>query len=71
MITPTQQEILRRLTYLCEKSPDVRFGQLLAHLGFLSEDMNEHGLWDVEDDELLRVIERHAVELAERDEKAV
>jgi hypothetical protein len=70
-MSPIQQTIVRKLSLLCEKSPDVRFGQLMAHLGFLSEDMTEHGLWDVEDEELLRVIERHAAELSERDANSI
>jgi len=66
MITPTQQEIVRQLASLCELAPDVRVGQLMAHLGFLGEDMFERNLWDIEDDDLLRVVERHAAELRQR-----
>ena len=57
MIQPLQQDILRSLTALCELSPDVRFGQLIANLGFLAEDMSERTLWEIEDGELLQVIE--------------
>jgi hypothetical protein len=42
-------DILRNLAVLCELSPDVRFGQLLANLGFLAEDMSDRTLWDIED----------------------
>lgn len=66
MISPTQQDILRNLASLCELAPGVGFGQLIAHLGTLAEDTGEAGLWDIEDEALLRVIERHRAELAER-----
>src|SRR5207237_1072571 len=35
MIPATQREALAVLAEVCELSPDVRLGQLLAHLGFL------------------------------------
>jgi hypothetical protein len=66
MIAQAQQEIVGKLAALVELSPDVRVGQLMAHLGFLAEDMFGRGLWDVEDDELLAVIERHRQELLVR-----
>jgi hypothetical protein len=66
MNATTSRDIIQRLAALCDLSPDVRFGQLVAHLGFLAEDMYGRTLWDVEDDELLRVIERHHAELAQR-----
>ena len=62
MIQPTQQNILRSLTTLCKLSPSVRFGQLLANLGFLAEDLYDRTLWDIEDAELLQVIEKHRTE---------
>ncbi len=66
MIPPIQQEILRKLASLCELSPSVRFGQLVAQLGSLAEDGGEPGLWDIDDEAMLRVIERHQAELARR-----
>ena len=39
-------------------SPDIRIGQLVAWLGFLSEDEGKRGLGDIEDHELLAVINR-------------
>jgi hypothetical protein len=66
MIPLIQQEILKRLGTLCELSEDMRFGQMMAFLGFLAEDMVGRGLWDVDDEELIRVIERHAGELIRR-----
>jgi hypothetical protein len=66
MFPPVQRDILQKLASLCELSPGVRFGQLLAHLSFLAEDMGERGLGEIEDDALLRVIERHRAELSRR-----
>jgi len=66
MIEPMQQDILRSLAALCELSPGVRFGQLIANLGFLAEDMADRILWDIEDAELLQVIERHRADLSKR-----
>jgi len=47
-------------------SPDIRFGQLMDHLGFLAEDMFNRNLSDIDDDELLRVLARHEAELTQR-----
>ena len=66
MIEPLQQDILRSLAALCKLSPGVRFGQLIANLGFLAEDMSDRTLWDIEDAELLQVIERHRADLSQR-----
>ena len=66
MIQPTQQRLLDTRAELCERSPDVRFGQLLSHLGFLAEDQGNPGLWDVEDVQLLAVMESHFDELSRR-----
>jgi len=63
MIPQTQLEVLKKLASLCELSPGVRIGQLAAHLGFLAEDMFDRGLGDIDDEQLLRVIERHEGEL--------
>jgi hypothetical protein len=66
-VTPTtQHELLEKLASLWELSPDVRFGQLLANLGFLVEDQTDQSLWDVEDEELLRVMEWHRTDLSRR-----
>jgi hypothetical protein len=66
MIPSTQQEILRRLADLCELSPGIRTGQLLSHLNFLSDDMFDRPLAEVEDAELLQVLKRHETELVQR-----
>ena len=59
MIPATQHELIEKLTDLQRLSPDVRFGQLLANLGFLVEDQTDQSLWDVEDARLLKVMEKH------------
>lgn len=53
MTLQTKTESLPILAELCELSPDVRLGQLLAHLGFLGEDRTGRTLWDIDDDQLL------------------
>ena len=68
MISPTQQEILNLLARVRELSPDVRLGQLLAHLGFLAEDRFGRTLWEIEDEQLLEVVRQHRAELAARAE---
>src|SRR5437867_5869563 len=66
MIPQVRQDIVRRLGGLCELSPGVRAGQLVARLGFLAEDAFGRGLWDLDDERLLEVIRRHEAELASR-----
>ena len=66
MIQPTHQQLLNVLAQLCDKSPGVRFGQLVAHLGFLAEDRGGPGLWDVEDRDLVAAMEQHLDELSRR-----
>jgi hypothetical protein len=66
MIPATQHELIEKLAELCELSPDIRFGQLLANLGFLVEDQTDRSLWDVEDSELLSVMEKHRADLRRR-----
>ena len=64
MIPATKREALAVLTELCEMSPDVRLGQLLAHLGFLGEDQTGRSLWDIDDEQFLSVLYHHRAELA-------
>ena len=66
MIPTTQYELIEKLADLHQLSPDVRFGQLLANLGFLVEDQTDQPLRDVDDDRLLEVMEKHRVDLARR-----
>jgi hypothetical protein len=66
MIPATQREALAVLAEVCELSPDIRFGQLLAHLGFLGEDQTGRSLWDIDDEQLLAVLYHHRAELVRR-----
>ena len=66
MTSTTQCEALSVLAELCELSPDVRLGQLLAHLGFLGEDQTGRSLWDIDDERLLAILYHHRGELVAR-----
>ena len=68
MSPDTQRQLLATLAETLALAPDVRFGQLIAHLGFLGEDSLDRGLSDLEDDELLAVLYRHRAELLARQE---
>jgi hypothetical protein len=61
-----QREAMAVLAEVWSLSPDVRLGQLLAHLGFLGEAHLGRGLGNIEDDELLAVLCRHKAELLAR-----
>jgi hypothetical protein len=65
-MSDTQREALAVLAEVWALSPDVRLGQLMAHLGFLGENHIEKGLWEIEDDELLAILYRHREELRAR-----
>lgn len=66
MNSATQREALALLGELCDLSPDVRLGQLLAHLGFLGEDQTGRSLWDIDDEQLLAILYHHRGELIGR-----
>jgi hypothetical protein len=66
MNSATQREALAVLAEVCALSPDVRLGQLLAHLGFLGEDQTGRSLWDIDDEQLLAVLYHHRAELVGR-----
>ncbi len=68
MIAATRREALDVLAELCELSPDVRLGQLMAQLGFLGQDQTDQSLWDINDEQLLAVLYRHREELVARTE---
>jgi hypothetical protein len=70
MIPTTQHEIIEKLAEIHHLSPHVRFGQLLANLGFLVEDQTDQSLREVNDDRLLDIMERHRIDLAHRREHA-
>lgn len=65
-MSDTQHEALKVLAELWALSPDVRLGQLMAHLGFLGEAHIGKGLGDIEDDELVAILYRHRAELRAR-----
>jgi hypothetical protein len=66
MIPAIKREALSLLGEVWELSPDVRLGQLLAHLGFLGEDQTGRSLWDIDDEQLLTVLQHHRTELLGR-----
>lgn len=64
-MTPDMRRVaLMELVELSDMIPEIRIGQLVAHLGFLNQTEGGRGLGDIEDDELLAVIERHKREVA-------
>lgn len=65
-MTDVQREALAVLAEVWALSPDVRLGQLMAHLGFLGEAHLGKGLGYIEDDELIAVLHRHRTELEAR-----
>ena len=66
MTEPTQQQALAALSEVWALAPDVRLGQLMAHLGFLGEVHLGCGLGDLEDAALVEILRRHRVELTAR-----
>jgi hypothetical protein len=65
-----QREALAVLSEVWALSPDVRLGQLMAHLDFLGEVHVGKSLGYIEDDELIAVLYRHRTELRARWEGA-
>ena len=66
-MTPAiQAESLAVLAEIWALSPDVRLGQLFAHLGFLGEAHLGRGLGVIDDDEMLSILYRHRAELEAR-----
>lgn len=61
-----QREALAVLAEVWTLSPDVRLGQLMAHLDFMGEAHVGKGLGYIEDDELIAVLYRHRAELRAR-----
>ena len=61
-----QREALNVLAEVWTLAPEVRLGQLLAHLGFLGESHIGKGLGYIEDDELTAILYRHRAELTAR-----
>lgn len=65
-MTESQREAIAALIEVWSLSPEVRLGQLMAHLDFLAESHLEKGLGDIEDDELTAILYRHRAELKAR-----
>ena len=65
-MTDVQREALAVLAEIWALAPDMRLGQLMAHLGFLGEVHVGKGLGYIEDDELMAVLYRHRAELRAR-----
>ena len=66
MTSDLKREALAALAEVWALSPDVRLGQLLAHLGFLGEAHLGRGLGYIDDDELVSILYRHRDELLAR-----
>ena len=66
MIPPTQREALSVLEEVVDLSPEIRLGQLFAHLGFLGEDQTGRSLGNIDDEQLLAVLYHHRGELTAR-----
>jgi hypothetical protein len=66
MTSDTQREAMAVLAEVWKLSPDVRLGQLMAHLGFLGETYVGKGLGYIDDDELVAILYRHRSELTAR-----
>ncbi len=66
MSNDKHREALATLSQICTLSPDVRLGQLFAHLGFLGEAHLDRSLSYIDDDELLTILYRHRDELLAR-----
>jgi hypothetical protein len=62
------QDFLTRLGELRPLCPDMRFGQILATLAVLAEDMVGLTLWNIEDDQLVGVLERFRQDLVRREQ---
>jgi hypothetical protein len=65
-MTEIQREALAVMAEVWSLSPDIRLGQLMAHLGFLGDIHTGHGLGYIEDDELIAILYRHRQELLAR-----
>lgn len=70
MTPDMQREALAVLAEVWALSPDVRLGQLFAHLGFLDEAHLGRGLGYIDDDELMSILYRHRAELLARSQPA-
>jgi hypothetical protein len=66
-MTDSQREALTVLAEVLALSPeDIRIGQVMAWLGYRGEGEVGRSLWDIEDDELLKLLCQHREELRAR-----
>jgi hypothetical protein len=65
-MTDIRREALAFLAEVWALSPDIRLGQLMAHLDFLGDVHAGKGLGYIEDEELIAVLYRHRAELKRR-----
>jgi hypothetical protein len=66
MTASERQELFRVLAAIGELVPEVRFGQLIANLSYMARGPSNGSIWDMEDDELLRVARKHLEEWRSR-----
>ncbi len=66
MTSNIQREALALLEELWALSPDVRLGQLIAHLGFAGEAHVGRGLGDIDGHEVIEILKRYKAELTRR-----
>ena len=66
MMPTTQHELIEKLADIHQLSPNIRFGQLLANLGFLVEDQTDQLLREIDDARFLEIMDRHRTDLARR-----
>ncbi|MEI2743387.1 MAG: hypothetical protein V9G63_13335 [Candidatus Competibacter sp.] len=67
MIDQTRSELLERLADLSAQYPDVRLGQLICNLATLAKGPQVEGIWDAEDQELLKAAKQQLAVLQSRD----
>jgi hypothetical protein len=63
MMNPVRKELLEILAELSEAAPDVRFGQLITNLAYLSRGLSQDAAWEVEDAQLLSAARQHSSDM--------
>jgi hypothetical protein len=59
MIDPVRREVLEILAELSEVAPEIRLGQLMVNLSYLSRGLSNEAIRDMEDEELLAAAREH------------
>lgn len=57
-MTVSREELLRLMTELSERDPNLRMGQLIANLATLARGPEVENIWDAEDEELIAAAQR-------------